>query len=166
MKNGITAMAWKPFPACGDPEDRADDEGDEDRRSDDPESRASQRGTSRARYKAVPSISALKAAMFPPMIDRPVADRDQSLADGDEGLRIARGRALLAQRDDGEEAEDADRDDRGFEQPGRDIPDRETFVYAPDDREQGHATGDAAEDVDELEHGADRDLPVSAGARR
>ena len=72
---------------------------------------------------------------------------------------------LLPERDDREQADDADRDDRALEQPGREVADRQALMDAPDDREEGDAAADEPEDVDELEDGPQGDLLVGAGAQ-
>ena len=88
-----------------------------------------------------------------------------ALAEGDERLGVAGGGALLSEGDDGEEAEDAHRDDRALEQPGREVADRQALVHSSHDREEGDPAADEPEDIHELEDEAERDLLVGAGAR-
>ncbi len=66
MKNGNTATTWKTVPTCATPRIRPTT--NEMRIGAPTRPRAGiQRGTSRARYNAVPSIKALNGAMLLPM---------------------------------------------------------------------------------------------------
>ena len=66
-----------------------------------------QRGTSRARYSAVPSIRALNGAMLLPRTIAQLRIATSARGDRDERLAVRAGRDLLAQRDDREQADDA-----------------------------------------------------------
>ena len=105
------------------------------------------RGTRPDLYSRVPSSTALMQAMNPGP-NRNVQSRTATRAWSDRRVRAG---DVLAQRDHGQEADDAGHDDRGLEHPGHDQAERHGLVLPLDDRVQGHGGADAGHGVDEVE---------------
>ena len=66
--------------------------------------------------------------MFAPMTIAQSRRATSAAATGAIVRAVRAGRDLLTEREDREQAEDADRDDRALEQPGREVADREALV--------------------------------------
>jgi hypothetical protein len=71
----------------------------------------------------------------------------------------------LPQRDDGDEAEDADGDEHGFDNAGRDTAEREDLVVTLENREQGQGGADVRDDEEHLQKGPQQHAGVGARSR-
>lgn len=71
---------------------------------------------------------------------------------------------VVAQRDDGEQADRADPDDRRLDCARGDVAEREGFAVSPEDRKHHDRRADVADHQEDLEQGAQRDARVVAGA--
>ena len=71
-----------------------------------------------------------------PEQERPVVDRDERPADGDERARAACASDVLPQRHDRKEADGADGDEGAFNDTGGDIAEGEVLVLPCEDRKQ------------------------------
>jgi hypothetical protein len=90
---------------------------------------------------------------------------DERLRDGDQRAVIgASGSCVaLAQRDDRQDADDADDDERRLQQATGDVAKGDARVLAPDHRIQRDPGADDADGDDDLEEAAQQDARVRAG---
>ena len=86
--------------------------------------------------------------------ERPVFER------GERDGEVGRIRRVLAQADDAEDEDDSARDEDGFDDPRRDVTDREQFVLSPHDRVEHNGGSDIRDDQQQLQEGAKVDLAV------
>lgn len=100
-----------------------------------------------------------------PEQERPVVDRDERPADGDERARAACASDVLPQRHDRKEADGADGDEGAFNDTGGDIAEGEVLVLPFEDRKQlflGEANLDSFSLVDR--RGTTRACPAAPAA--
>ena len=92
-------------------------------------------------------------------------DGDQRPAGQDERRVVGPGGAgeVLAQRHDREQADDADRDQRGLDDAHGHVAERQAFALAPEDRVERDRRADAGDQGDDLEQRPDA---PRAGRRR
>ena len=70
---------------------------------------------------------------------------------------------VIAQGDEGEQADRADPDDRRFDYARGDVAEREGFAVSPEDREHHDRGADVPDHQEDLEDGAQFDAGVVAG---
>ena len=80
-------------------------------------------------------------------------DGEERLTDRHEGRRIGAGRRL-AQRHDGQQAEEADQDEGALNEPLGDVTEGEPLVLPLEQREQDDRAADVGEDEHQLEERA------------
>src|SRR3954465_12043117 len=87
--------------------------------------------------------------------ERPVVGRGEGVAGRDERGRIGAGTTgdVAAQRDDREQADDADEDEAGLQDPGGDEAESGRFALPPRQREQHHGGAHAGQRQGDLEEG-------------
>ena len=97
--------------------------------------------------------------------ERPVMECDQRLADRHQRARIRAGGSgdVGPQRQDREEADDADGDEGALDEPGGDVAEGERFVLPLEDGEQHHGGADVGDDEQDLEERAQGNAPIGAG---
>src|SRR5918997_184136 len=83
--------------------------------------------------------------------ERSIMERDERLADRDERAGIRARGGLLPQRQDREEAEDADGDEGALDDAGCDEAEGEAFVHPLEDREQRDGGANVRDDEDQLQ---------------
>ena len=99
-----------------------------------------QRGSSRERYMTEPMSSALRTAMRPGPsrnVQSWMATRAWPVVTQGAGVGAGGAGDVLAERVRGHDGDDADEDQGGFEDPGRDEAERGTVAVAPGDRVEG-----------------------------
>ena len=118
------------------------------------------RGTRRDLYMIQPSRKALRAGTPVPSTKVQLRTVTSVCCTVTSSEASAPGRARLLQGHDRQDADDADHEDRAFEQPRADEADREALVLALDDGVERDRGADGGEAVDDVEERAEADLGV------
>jgi hypothetical protein len=103
-----------------------------------------------------PSDHPARAQEERPVLDRRKRERDRALR---------RTRNLVPQRDDPEHRDDADENERAFEQSCRHVADRELFVEPPHDRDDHDRGADVRDDEQQFQQRAEQHPLVVPGTR-
>ena len=99
-----------------------------------------------------------------PEHERPVMDRNKRLTGNQQRAGVG-ARRRLPERLDGEQAEEADDDERAFDEPGGHVAEGERLVLAPQQRKQHHRCRDVGDHGQDLEEGTQRDALARAGTK-
>jgi hypothetical protein len=94
--------------------------------------------------------------------ERPVMDRDEGPADGDQRAGVG-ARGVLPQGDDREQTDHPHGDETAFDDARGDVAEREALAAALEDREQGERRPDVGNDEEQLEERSEDHAGIRAG---